>query len=82
MSLNVAFFEQLAKGLAKQFGEQCEVVLHDLTTEDFGKSIILIENGHVTNRKVGDGPSHVVLRTLHGDPACAQRPPGVSDAHQ
>ena len=56
MSLNVAFFEQLAKGLAKQFGEQCEVVLHDLTTEDFGKSIILIENGHVTNRKVGDGP--------------------------
>ena len=54
MSLNVAFFEQLAKGLAKQFGEQCEVVLHDLTTEDFGKSIILIENGHVTNRKVGD----------------------------
>ena len=69
MSLNVAFFEQLAKGLAKQFGEQCEVVLHDLTTEDFGKSIILIENGHVTNRKVGDGPSHVVLETLHGDPA-------------
>ena len=76
MSLNVAFFEQL-KGLAKQFGEQCEVVLHDLTTEDFGKSIILIENGHVTNRKVGDGPSHVVLETLHGDSAALKDHLGI-----
>ena len=69
MSLNVAFYKQLAKCLAKQFGDQCEVVLHDLTAEDFSKSIVLIENGHVTNRQVGDGPSHVVLETLHGDPS-------------
>ena len=68
MSLNVAFYKQLAKCLAKQFGDQCEVVLHDLTA-DFDKSIVLIENGHVTNRQVGDGPSHVVLETLHGDPS-------------
>ena len=69
MGLNVTFFQQLAKCLAKQFGDQCEVVLHDLTTKDFSKSIVLIENGHVTNRRVGDGPSHVVLETLHGDPS-------------
>lgn len=68
MSLNVAFFQQLATALSRQFGDQCEVVLHDLTTEDFSRSIVLIENGHVTNRRVGDGPSHVVLETLHGDP--------------
>ena len=27
-------------------------------------SIVAIENGHVTGRKVGDGPSHVVLEQL------------------
>lgn len=67
MSLNLDFFTQIAKGLAKQFGDNCEIVLHDLTTADFESSIVLIENGHVTNRRVGDGPSHVVLEALHGD---------------
>ena len=61
------FLIQLSRGLARQFGPNCEVVLHDLETNDPESSIVLIENGHVTGRKVGDGPSHVVLEALKGD---------------
>ena len=34
---------------------------------DRESSIVAIENGQVTGRKVGDGPSHVVLEALRGD---------------
>ena len=40
----------------------------DLATNDPERSIVAIENGHVTGRKVGDGPSHVVLEALRGNP--------------
>ncbi len=62
------FLLTLAKGIASQFGPNCEVVVHDLATNDPERSIIAIENGHVTGRKVGDGPSHVVLEALQGTP--------------
>ena len=62
------FLFQLAKGIASQFGPNCEVVVHDLATNDPERSIVAIENGHVTGRKVGDGPSHVVLEALRGNP--------------
>ncbi len=55
------FLKRLAKGIASQFGEDCEVVIHDMSAQN---TILAIENGHVTNRKVGDGPSHVVLEAL------------------
>lgn len=64
MTLNLPFFRQLAKALAKQFGDNCEIVLHDLTSSDIEHSVVLVENGHVTHRSVGDGPSHVVLEAL------------------
>lgn len=60
-NLPIEFLERLAKGLAAQFGSNCEIVVHDMSTEN---TILIIENGHVTNRKVGDGPSHVVLEAL------------------
>ncbi len=63
--LPLEFFERLAKGIAAQFGSNCEVVIHDMAAEN---TILVIENGHVSNRKVGDGPSHVVLDALHTDP--------------
>ena len=63
------FLFQLAKGLARQFGPNCEVVVHDLTSNDEDNSIVAIENGSVTGRKVGDGPSHVVLEALRADRA-------------
>ena len=67
MTLNLPFFRQLAKALAKQFGDNCEVVLHDLTSTDIEHSVVLVENGHVTHRAVGDGPSHVVLEAMKAD---------------
>lgn len=54
----------LASGLAAQFGENCEIVIHDLSAEAVEHSIVHIENGHITNRKVGGGPSPIVLDTL------------------
>lgn len=59
--------KQIAHGITQQFGGNCEVVIHDLTDNNTESSIIAIENGHVTSRKPGDGPSHVVLEALHGD---------------
>ncbi|MGL4605862.1 MAG: helix-turn-helix transcriptional regulator [Eubacteriaceae bacterium] len=66
--LTLDFLERLAYGVAKQFGSNCEVTVHDLTSENKDSTIIAIENGHVTNRKKGDGPSQVVLEALKKDP--------------
>lgn len=56
----------IAHGLAIQFGPSCEVLIHDLQG-DFDSSLVYIENGTITNRHVGDGPSHVVLDVLNYD---------------
>ena len=56
--------KQIAAGIASQFGPNCEVVLHEVSEKSVDSSIVAIENGHVTGRKVGDGPSHVVLEQL------------------
>jgi len=56
--------EQIAKGIAATFGSNCEVVIHDVGTKHPEHSIVAIENGHVTGRKVGDGASHVVLEQV------------------
>ena len=61
---NLEFCLQLAKGIARQFGPNCEVVVHNLASNDPETSIVAIENGHVSGRRVGDGPSHVVLEAL------------------
>lgn len=64
--------KQMANALSIQFGKDCEIVIHDLTKKSLAKSIVYIENGHVTNRKLGDGPSRVVLETMKKDPAKIQ----------
>lgn len=63
------FLKQLAYGLAIQFGSSCEIAIHDLKTKDLERSIVYIENGHVSNRQTGDGPSGIVLETLQSDPS-------------
>ncbi|NLV57478.1 MAG: transcriptional regulator [Clostridiales bacterium] len=60
----LAFLKQLTRGLAAQFGENCEVVLHDFNKDHLDQTIVAIENGHVTHRQLGDGPSHAVLQGL------------------
>lgn len=61
----IQFLLRLAKALSAQFGPNCEVVIHDLLSEDPDSSIVAIENGHVSGRRLGDGPSHVVLEALN-----------------
>ena len=54
----------IANGIAKQFGSNCEVAIHDLSG-DLENSIVHIVNGHVTGRTAGSGTSKVVLETIH-----------------
>ena len=62
-TLTLDFLKRLAKGISSQFGRDCEIVIHDISG---GKdsTIIAIENGHVTKRELGGGPSHIVLDAL------------------
>ena len=53
----------IAKGIAAQFGPNCEVVVHDLSQHP-DHTIVAIENGHVSGRKIGDGASTVVLERM------------------
>ncbi|MCD9025868.1 helix-turn-helix transcriptional regulator [Cohnella silvisoli] len=61
----MAFFQSLVKGIAAQFGENCEVVLHDLT-RPYESTIVAIENGHITGRKTGDPGTNLGLELLKG----------------
>ena len=56
--------KQIASGIAAQFGDKCEVVIHEVSPNNTDHSIVHIENGHVSGRKVGDGASQVVLDQL------------------
>ena len=56
--------KQIAAGVAAQFGDKCEVVIHDVSTSHPERTIVHIENGHVSGRRVGDGASMVVLEQL------------------
>ncbi|MEA4964674.1 MAG: helix-turn-helix transcriptional regulator [Oscillospiraceae bacterium] len=56
--------KMLARGLAAQFGSDCEVVIHEISEQSANHSIVAIENGQVSGRKLGDGPSQVVLEQL------------------
>ncbi|SFP96231.1 Predicted transcriptional regulator YheO, contains PAS and DNA-binding HTH domains [Oscillibacter sp. PC13] len=56
--------KQIAAGIAAQFGSNCEVVIHDVGGKGAEHSIVHIENGHVSGRKVGDGGSLVVVEQL------------------
>lgn len=70
MDSKLELLTQIAHGVAAHFGNACEVVIHDLKREDIDSSIVYIENGHVSSRKLGDGPSEIVLETLNRDPGC------------
>ena len=68
MDTKLDLLKQIANGMTKQFGPDCEVVIHDLTQNNLDNSIVYIENGHVSGRRVGDGPSTVVLETVRRNP--------------
>ena len=54
----------IAKGVAAEFGSGCEVLVHEISEQSHEHSVVIIENGHVSGRKLGDGPSQVVLEQL------------------
>ena len=66
--LTFTTLKQLARGLAEQFGSNCEIVIHDLSEEHIDNSIVHIENGHVTGRKLGGSPSNVVIEAIQKNP--------------
>lgn len=55
---------QIAAGIAAQFGSNCEVLVHDVSGHRAESSVVVIENGHVSGRKLGDGASKVVMDFL------------------
>lgn len=65
MDLTLKLLTQIAHGVAVQFGDCCEVVVHDLRKNDVESSVVYIENGHITQRTVGAGPSGIVLEALN-----------------
>lgn len=50
---NLDTFKKILDLLENQFGDSCEVVLHD-NTKEYEHTIVDIRNGHVSGRKVGD----------------------------
>ncbi len=57
--------KDIAHSVAVQFGSNCEVVIHEVFPNRLGATIVHIENGHVSGRKLGDGASHAVLEALN-----------------
>lgn len=60
------FLKKLTHALAAAVGSMCEVVLHDFSNPEH--SIVAIENGHVTGRKVGDSFGVLGLQVLRDSP--------------
>ena len=60
----LAALKSIAKGIAAQFGSGCEVVVHEISEHSADHSVVAIENGQVSGRALGDGPSKVVLEQL------------------
>ncbi|WP_026485959.1 helix-turn-helix transcriptional regulator [Caldanaerobius polysaccharolyticus] len=52
----------LAEGIAKTFGKNCEVSVHDISNPQ--RSIVAIFNGHITGKSVGDSMSDVLLKAI------------------
>lgn len=57
----LSLLRQIAVGIARQFGNHCEVAIHDISRNDPEHSIVYIENGYVSGRHIGDGMARVVL---------------------
>lgn len=71
MGYSLDLLKQIAHGLAQQFGDSCEIVIHDVRHE-IENTILYIENGHVTDRKSGDSASNVVLEAIKADRSTLQ----------
>jgi len=62
--MDLEFLKRLALAITEQFGENSEVVVHDISGDDTEHTIAVIENGHVSHRQAGGGASRVVLEAI------------------
>lgn len=64
----LGILKQVAHGLAESFGRECEVVIHAFGGDQAEESsIVYIENGEITGRSGGGGPSQIVLEAMHSE---------------
>ncbi|MDR1832214.1 MAG: helix-turn-helix transcriptional regulator [Fusobacteriaceae bacterium] len=59
------FFKNLMQLLKAQFGDETEIVLHDWS-KGYDRSIVAIENNHITGRNIGDCGSNLGLEVIKG----------------
>lgn len=62
------FLQQTVDAIGRMMGDKCEVVLHDLRSPE--SSILAIEHGEITGRKVGDPSTNLglpVFNNPYGD---------------
>ena len=81
MSYTLDLLKQLADGLARQFGPDCEIVIHDLEKLRPGTFHRAHQQRSYDKPPGGDGPSKVVLETLHKDPASLKDHLGYPDPY-
>lgn len=60
------FVRRLVPNLASFLGNNCEVVYHDFT-RGYDQTVVLIENGHVTNRKVSNCPTSLLFEKFNNN---------------
>ena len=65
--MDLDFLKRLSKAIAEQFGENCEVAVHDLLSGDLEHTVAVIENGKVKRQ----GPKDEILPELLGTSAAA-----------
>ena len=64
MKILEEFISRLVPNLAGFLGSNCEVVFHDFR-RGYDETVVLIENGHVTNRKVKDCPTNLLFEKFN-----------------
>ncbi|MEW9094964.1 MAG: PAS domain-containing protein [Clostridiaceae bacterium] len=62
MNKDLAKFIPVANLIARTFGQNCEVVIHDLSTPQ--SSVVYTVNNNVTGRQIGQGFDHLVKKVL------------------
>ena len=65
ITYHIQLFSEICECIAREFGSDCEVVLHDLT-RSYDNTIVGIWNGHVTGRQIGGGGTNAGLAILRG----------------
>lgn len=62
MDKNIKKYISIADFLGEVLGKNTEIIIHDLT--NYNNSIVHVVNGHISNRKVGDSVTDLVLEFI------------------